>query len=166
MNFLEAEVPNFGKVIITHTCFETISRYRQLENMPETGGSLVGYLRSDDVWVIAKAMEPSPKNKAGRYWLQSCLGAAQRFVDMFFKQTDGALNYIGEWHTHPEEDPNPSPKDFKMMDDILINGKIATGFVFGLILGDTGKLCLWHQDRSSHWVTPIKVPPLFLPASF
>ena len=67
MNFLEAEVPNFGKVIITHTCFETISRYRQLENMPETGGSLVGYLRSDDVWVIAKAMEPSPKNKAGRY---------------------------------------------------------------------------------------------------
>jgi len=103
-------------------------------------------------------MPPSSKSKAGRFWLRRDRGDAQKFIEAAFTESAGALNYVGEWHTHPEPTPSPSCKDVKMMSDILKNSQIETSFVFGLILGTTGSMCFWYQTNGERWVTALEVP--------
>ncbi|MEX6104394.1 Mov34/MPN/PAD-1 family protein [Enterobacter hormaechei] len=37
----------------------------------------------------------------------------QQKVDDLFQQSDGFLVYLGEWHTHPEDFPQPSSTDLR-----------------------------------------------------
>jgi len=143
---LSAVTPG-GRVLITHRLYRELQNYRQTGHRKETGGVLVGYRREDKTWVIAKIMPPSPRNKRGRFWLKRDLPDAQKFVDKIHAESGGRFTYLGEWHTHPESSPTPSALDKGMLYDILKGSQLATPFLFGLILGDTGNLCLWYQDR-------------------
>jgi integrative and conjugative element protein (TIGR02256 family) len=103
-------------------------------------------------------MPPSPKNKSGRTWLLRDLTAAQKFTDNAYSESRGTFTYVGEWHTHPEELPYPSERDKEMFEDILNGSKRPLDFLFGLILGQTGKLCFWFQDRNG--VIQVSYPAL------
>ncbi len=39
------------------------------------------------------------------------------------KSQNGILQYIGEWHTHPEPQPRPSNCDYQGWSQLLSNGK-------------------------------------------
>lgn len=158
MSPLEISVPQFGLVVITYRCFDVIKSYPQTGNLPEMGGSLVGYIREDNAWIIAHAMPSSNKNQAGRTWLKRDRKGAQEFVERAYGETGGRLNYVGEWHTHPEKNPSPSCKDYKMMTDILRNSSIEIGHLFGLILGDAGNLYFWLHTLDYRWGTEVKLP--------
>ncbi|HTX67171.1 MAG TPA: Mov34/MPN/PAD-1 family protein, partial [Opitutaceae bacterium] len=100
--------------------------------------------------VLSHVMPPSPRSRAGLFWFKRHRGDAQIFVNTVFADTGGAANYIGEWHTHPETHPSPSSRDFKMMSDLLKNSRLETSYVIGLIVGDTGELCAWFQDKEGN----------------
>ncbi|MBP2546256.1 integrative and conjugative element protein (TIGR02256 family) [Acinetobacter guillouiae] len=36
----------------------------------------------------------------------------QETVDTAFQNSDGTYQYLGEWHTHPEDAPTPSMTDY------------------------------------------------------
>ena len=36
----------------------------------------------------------------------------QEAIDDAFKKSNGEWHYLGEWHTHPEDVPNPSMTDY------------------------------------------------------
>src|SRR5579884_3498453 len=76
---------------------------------PEAGGVLLGrqILGSSDV-VIDHASEPSLKDRRGRFWFRRARQPAQEIVDRAWRESGGVVNYLGEWHTHPEDDPSPS----------------------------------------------------------
>ncbi|MCE0498502.1 MAG: Mov34/MPN/PAD-1 family protein [Methylacidiphilales bacterium] len=144
---LRAKTP-VGTVLIAEQLYRNLLPYCQTGKKCETGGALAGYKLATNTWVISTLMHPSPKNKSGRTWLERDLVAAQEFVDRVHQQSEGQFTYIGEWHTHPEELPRPSSQDTGMLEDILKGSKPHLKFLFGIILGKTGKLCLWHQDRT------------------
>lgn len=55
----------------------------------------------------------------------------------FFERTDHnytRFNYIGEWHSHPSFEPEPSPQDDRSMHDILNDSKVGANFVILLIV--------------------------------
>jgi integrative and conjugative element protein (TIGR02256 family) len=62
------------------------------------------------------------------------------------RQSKGQLTYIGEWHTHPEKLPRPSSADTGMLSDILAGSKPPPLFLFGLILGTEGTVCLCYHS--------------------
>jgi integrative and conjugative element protein (TIGR02256 family) len=135
-----------GAVTISHRVYRDMQAYRQTGWRNETGGALAGYRRDDKVWMIAKLMHPSSKNKSGRTWLKRYLPDAQKFATRVYDESQGRFTYIGEWHTHPEKLPKPSHQDIGMLEDILKGSSPPLPFLFGLILGNTGKLCFWYQD--------------------
>ncbi len=157
---LTAETPA-GKVVIAPEVYRNLQQYRQNGRKHETGGALAGYKVDDDTWVICSLMHPSPKNKSGRTWLERDLAAAQEFANRVHGQSAGQLTYIGEWHTHPEKHPTPSSADTGMLNDILSGSRPKPPFLFGLILGTHGDICLWYQDRKSR----VEVYPLSPPKS-
>jgi integrative and conjugative element protein (TIGR02256 family) len=144
---LRAKTP-VGTVIVAPQVYRNLQRYRQTGQKNETGGALAGYKTSKHAWVISTLMHPSPGNKSGRTWLQRDLVAAQEFATRVHLQSEGRLTYLGEWHTHPERFPTPSGADTGMLSDILTGSKPPPPFLFGLILGTGGAICLWYQDRS------------------
>ena len=140
----------FGRVELPAVVVAYLRRYCQAVGALETGGALGGYFRKDGALVVSHVMPPSARSKAGFFWLKRHRGDAQTFVDSVFADTEGAANYIGEWHTHPEPHPTPSGHDHKMMDDLLRRSKLEITFLIGIIVGDTGELCVWFQDAAGN----------------
>ena len=135
-----------GPVELPSSAMNFLRRYAQLDSTPETGGVLAGFLRQDDVWVLSHPMRPSPRNRANRFWLKRHRGDAQKFVEEVYSETGGLVNYLGEWHTHPEPTPSPSSDDRKMFRDLLRTSRLEIEFLIGVIVGTSGALCVWCQD--------------------
>lgn len=140
----------FGQVEVPAAIAAYLRRYCQQPGAAETGGALGGYFQKSGTLVISHVMPPSPRNKAGLFWLKRHRGDAQTFVNSVFADTAGAANYVGEWHTHPEPHPSPSIRDRKMMADLLKRSKLEIAFLVGFIVGDTGEICVWLQDAAGN----------------
>jgi integrative and conjugative element protein (TIGR02256 family) len=54
---------------------------------------------------------PGPHDRQGRFHFFRAERPAQVVVNKAWARSGGELNYLGEWHTHPEDDPTPSCHD-------------------------------------------------------
>lgn len=73
----------------------------------EAGGQLFGRLAGNAVTVV-RATGPRPTDIRTRYSYQPDRKAEQAEIDDAHRR---GLFFLGDWHTHPESVPNPSPQD-------------------------------------------------------
>jgi len=85
--------------------------YRQVDEASfEAAGVLVGERRGEHL-VIKSISEPSVLDSRSRFAVnRSCL-SHQEHVSSEHLRSDGTRQYLGEWHTHPEDYPVPSWRD-------------------------------------------------------
>lgn len=105
-------------------------------NSPEQGGILLGYRRGSDLDVIG-ITTPMPGDKCSRYSFSRQDKGHERIARLAWRQSGGTIDYLGEWHTHPEKNPRPSPTD--QIEKSKIIRANPHGMLF-LILG----LRTWH----------------------
>jgi integrative and conjugative element protein (TIGR02256 family) len=115
---------NGGVVEFRPAVNTTMERYRQVEShAKEAGGMLLGRLINESTdLVIDEATEPTNSDRKGRFFFIRRRRHAQRRVDAAWHGSNGTLNYLGEWHTHPEDNPSPSTVD---IDNWLTIGQTA-----------------------------------------
>lgn len=90
--------------------FET---FRQLtQRAPEAGGILLGYRRGEHLHVT-EATFPHAEDRQGRYSFHRHARHHQRRALTRWAATNHTMDYLGEWHTHPEEIPSPSTVDVR-----------------------------------------------------
>lgn len=134
-----------GRVEVSQSVMSTLACYRQRPRAAERGGVLAGCRIGARSWLISHASPPSPRSLAGRFWVKRDRRDAQRFIDRVFFETKGAVNYLGEWHTHPEPCPSTSPDDRKMLADLHRNSRLEIDFLLGAIVGTAGDQYWWCQ---------------------
>jgi len=80
----------------------------------EAFGVLIGSISLDnkEVW-INHLTEPYSEDKSSRSSFLLCDANHQKEVNKAFSRSNGAMGYIGTWHTHPELTPTPSIIDKK-----------------------------------------------------
>ncbi len=78
----------------------------------ETGGSLFGYETGKGI-VIARALPPGPRAQHKRTRFIPHQGDVQADIDQVFKESSGALDYLGDWHSHPRGSCEPSGTDIR-----------------------------------------------------
>lgn len=100
----------------------------------EKGGIILGRLIDDRIH-IQKLSVPSELDKSSRFNFERHRLSAQFIIDYEFVNSHGQLIYLGEWHTHPEASPTPSPQDIKMINEQFRNNKIYTNFLLLAIQG-------------------------------
>ena len=102
----------------------------------EAGGVLLGRLlnESNDV-IIDLVTIPQPNDKRRRYRFFRKHRAHQAIIDKVWKESDGAYNYLGEWHTHPEATPVPSQIDLKSWQKQMQNAQFEGDSLFFIIFG-------------------------------
>ena len=99
------------------------SRSRRLngENV-ETGGLLFG--ERDDFLKIAWVSEadgPPPDSIQSETEFHCGVEGTSDVLKHKVERSRGAVSYVGSWHTHPNCDPHPSPRDFGAIQELLLN---------------------------------------------
>jgi len=79
----------------------------------EAGGQLFSKFDGNQV-SVAEATGPRKTDRRGRTWYEPDKAAEQREIDERFPL---GLHFIGDWHTHPEDIPNPSQLDLRSISE-------------------------------------------------
>lgn len=100
-----------GHVLFEPRISAVVDTHRQVTAAaPEAGGILLGFRRPPHLHV-ADLTEPLPTDERTRVWFRrNDHGHAQAAL-RHWERTHHTGDYVGEWHTHPEDWPKPSVKD-------------------------------------------------------
>lgn len=126
-------------VRFTAAAAETLLSYRQTGRKPEQGGVLLGRVSLDGEAVVERVSLPGPGDRFGRFFFDRGRQRAQEAVDRAWTESGGELIYVGEWHTHPEQNPNPSPRDRAMIRNMRTDSRMHLDSLVLTIIGTTSE---------------------------
>ena len=106
------------------------------DNSVESGGLLIGYFRRDHLHVTQLTV-PYPKDKSTRYRFFREDPKHIQILQRLHNESNGQLNLLGEWHTHPEFDPTPSSIDRREWEKIQnVRRELPTIFLIAGIVSN------------------------------
>lgn len=141
-----------GQLGITPSAIVVIGKHLQRDGAaPESGGLLLGRRLTDssDV-VIDVATEPHKLDRQSRHRFWRARKPAQERVDQAWRSSGGTENYLGDWHTHPEESPSPSCMDEHNWSRLVRRTQFEGDALFFLIAG-TVDYAVWECLRGDWW---------------
>ncbi len=90
---------------------ETFCQYIQARDVdPEAGGLLLGSVHGTHM-LIEQATAPTALDNRFRYLFERMPFGHDTIALSRWTMSKGTIRYLGEWHTHPEDHPNPSGLD-------------------------------------------------------
>lgn len=90
---------------------ETFSQHVQVRDVDcEAGGLLLGSVHGTYL-LIEQATVPTAWDKRFRYLFERMPFGHEAIALVRWRESQGTIRYLGEWHTHPEDDPHPSGLD-------------------------------------------------------
>lgn len=98
-------------VVFTPDVLRVFKRYRQRFNWQlESGGILLGRRRGKHLEVML-ATEPSDKDRRSAYSFVREADRHAELAEQAWRRGEKQIDYLGEWHTHPQRVPTPSTVD-------------------------------------------------------
>ena len=113
-----------------------LKEYRNAKLPKETGGVLIGSydMARRIIYVFDATEAPSDSQESPHGFLRGSAGL-QEAVERIRKATSGRLDYIGEWHSHPTQNTEPSSRDrnvIKWVKDTLdVEGQVGVVGIVG-----------------------------------
>lgn len=113
---------------------EVFSRYIQEGvDSTEAGGILLGHVRGEHLEIV-EATEPSFWDRRFRFFFERMPYFHHKLAMKRWRESNGLVRYIGEWHTHPQGRPTPSSIDLKEW-QILAADRVDGRPLLALIVG-------------------------------
>lgn len=139
---------NAHLVVIMPAVVESLMHHRQLKaHSHEAAGVLIGERRGPHL-VIHRLSEPGVGDFRSRYSVNRRGLHHQVAVDEAFANSGGTFQYLGEWHTHPEDEPTPSQTDIRSWASNLID-------VDPMIMIIVGRKKVWAAKKVAHRLIPL-----------
>lgn len=143
--------PHGGRFQISDAAWETMRRFVQDEpHKPEAGGVLLGrhILDTRDI-VVDRVSIPMPGDRRSRARFFRARSRHQRIIDEAWRESNGTCTYLGEWHTHPERCPTPSPEDEGNWRRKLATDWFSSYLFFVIVGTDVVRVWegAWHQSH-------------------
>lgn len=101
------------------------------ESDNESGGQLFARFDSGKT-IITIATPPRPTDRRWRYRFFPDRNAERREIAEYYKV---GLHYVGDWHTHPQQVPQPSSNDIQSMQDCFRKSKHGLNSFLIIIVG-------------------------------
>ena len=119
---------------ISLTVIEKFRKYEQREGYNESGGILLGYVTKNFDYIQEITIPNKYDSKGLTFFIRS-KEPAQKKINKSWKISKGSLIYLGEWHTHYENNPKPSRDDINMIKRALKNTEMEIDFLYLIIVG-------------------------------
>jgi len=138
-----------GHFTISEQAEVALLRYRQLRAHDPEAGLLLGRLIVDSEDLIADQItEPMAGDRRGRFNFFRKRQPAQNSVNRAWTESCSTLNYLGEWHSHPEDIPSPSGHDLSEWRRITHTSRFEQKSLFFIIVGRT-RICAWEYAKTA-----------------
>ena len=149
---------NKGVVEIGDRAIKLMHGARQLKALTtESGGILLGRLILDTEHVIIdEVTQPMEGDQRGRTFFIRAQGPTQDYINAAWTNSAGTCIYLGEWHTHPEDNPLPSPQDLRNWQIIVQNAHYEQPFLLFVIVGKCFTR-MWEVSKDSLAITQLRV---------
>lgn len=131
------------KVWIGRDVFEDLLEQARTLAPLETGGVLMGWRRGGDR-IVMGTIGPGPKALHGRHMFLPDHAWQVARINETFAASGGNLDYLGDWHTHPESEAELSGLDRRTLQKL--GRKVANSLM--LIAAPVGG---WHANA---WIQP------------
>lgn len=136
-----------GRIELSADAKAVLLHHRQLEHACEAGGVLLGRLILGGAdMVIDEVTVPDRRDRRRRFSFYRARGPAQGNVDRAWNRSGGTRIYLGEWHTHPEDDPTPSSRDLRDWRRLTRKNRYEQEFLLFLIVGRV-RIRIWELPR-------------------
>lgn len=138
-----------GRVELDVRALSLFEGHRQLRATDaEAGGILIGrrIVDSDDV-IVDDVTVPSSGDISSRFQFVRAREPAQAVLNAAWQKSAGTQNYLGEWHTHPEDVPTPSHQDINNWCRIVSDTEFEGSSLLFVIVGRRS-LQVWELSRS------------------
>lgn len=118
-----------GRILIEGEVLAALDVYRQHKMADsEAGGLLLGYRRGPHLH-ITTCTRPFPTDKRTRTsFKRACAGHAE-IANERWRTSEERMDYLGEWHSHPEAKASPSGIDLREWHKLLRNRSEALVFL-------------------------------------
>ena len=127
-------------IVIHESVISELSEY-YVENSKEVGGLLLGHLVNSTTYEVTE-IEYICARKSTPISYQRDVKEAQRIINERWSESDGEINYLGEWHTHPNISASPSGTDIRSLCKIAEQVRGTLPIVILMILGANKKMSL------------------------
>lgn len=142
------KMSNKGRIKISLDARTRMESYLQIgKHFTEAGGVLLGrfLIDSKDI-VIDKITVPMLNDVRNRYGFLRKENMHQNIIDKEWEKSKGTCNYLGEWHTHPENYPTPSSIDINDWKRKLKADTFSSRYLYFIIAG-IKEIRVWEGDR-------------------
>lgn len=150
---MEKRVFNFGElqVELMPPALTTMMSYRQTGFFSkEAGGQMFASL-CPNLWRIESATGPRASDRRGRSFYWPDRAAEQEEINRHYAE---GLEFVGDWHTHPERVPRPSGNDLRSVDNVVRESVHRLPGILMCIVGISERAeGLWlslHRTNGSH----------------
>ena len=147
-------IPGSNQILeIPPTSLKVFQAFSQGKQGLESGGLLFGHFELPRV-ILDVVTAPVATDKQGQYHFEIDSKNADKEIQKQFK---AGHHFLGEWHTHPQVQPHPSPKDLQTIRNLFVNSRHELNAVIMIIVGS-------RQNHLSLWVSlhnQTKVTTLF-----
>ncbi len=139
-----------GKLeISSYALLQMLAYVQDTRRKPEAGGVLIGrYIRDSLDIVIDEVTFPMKGDRRRRFNFWRARKRHQHALDQAWLESGGISNYLGEWHTHPEDIPIPSDTDIKSWQERLKKDIFSGDTLFFIIIG-IKILRVWEGNKKT-----------------
>lgn len=140
-----------GQVLIECEVMKVLDIYRQHDSSDaEAGGLLLGFRRGSHLHVVT-CTQPCPTDRRTRTtFKRGCSGHA-RIAYERWRESQERIDYLGEWHSHPEAQASPSGVDLREWRKLIRNRHDALIFLIVGIERD------WYGVSIQSQIEPISM---------
>ena len=129
-----------------------ISQYPKIE----TGGILAGQLDETGNIIITNVSDSGVHAIQTANKFEKDVAYCQQFLDDLYVQSNQKIVYVGEWHSHPSSNNNPSGTDIKSLSEIASQKNYLTQCPVMIIFSNTGEpSCTLHPVGKRYYSTNI-----------
>lgn len=129
------------KLILSDAVLQHFTKHRQTRwYHREAGGQLFARFLDGNLEVV-EATGPRMTDHRGRYHYIPDRTAEQAEIDERFSR---GLNFVGDWHTHPEDRPSPSSRDETSIAETMVKSSHALNGLLLIIVGRRSALGSLH----------------------
>ncbi|MBX3037793.1 MAG: Mov34/MPN/PAD-1 family protein [Anaerolineales bacterium] len=126
------------KILVSLEVIEFIEREAYLSRKTETGGVIGGIGRVEDKNVfITKVSNGGPNAIKKPFFFSRDTKYCQEIVNEWARNSNGEVDYLGEWHKHLEREPKPSSIDIETMKKISQSSDYHISQPILMIIGES-----------------------------
>ena len=106
------------KIIVKDEVIDNIKKSYWSNLKYETGGILLGKFNRKNKLIEISEVYELKTNLFSKILYKRNARKPQKIINKRWKETEGIINYIGEWHTHPNMLAHPSGTDINSLKEI------------------------------------------------